>query len=100
MTQYMATSTKNILERRENFFHWRGRWFPGLLDPEVNTMYDHPEDSFNQHLDMATALEEGKIIAVHGERVQEKSPLHALLADIAGHMIPGKTTYNFAGVHV
>jgi hypothetical protein len=67
MSQYIATATKNLLERRENQFQWRGVSFPGLVDVVTNALYDHPDDSFSKHVGMKTALEMGLIIPIHEE---------------------------------
>ena len=58
---YVVASTGNVLERRESMFYWRGRYFPGLVDPKTNALYDDPEDSFNKHVSIPTALESGLI---------------------------------------
>lgn len=58
---YVAAATGNALERRQNMFYWQGRSFPGLVDPEQNALYDDPEDSFNEHVSIPTAIERGLI---------------------------------------
>lgn len=72
MAQYMATKTKNLLERQENSFHYGGRDYPGLLDVEDDILYDHPEDSCCKALGMKTDLDRGIIFPVHAERVTKK----------------------------
>lgn len=69
-TKYRSTSTANILERRENMFYWRGRYFHGLVDVKENSLYDDPMDSFNEHLGLQTALKR-ELIEVVEEKVDE-----------------------------
>ncbi len=64
MTQYLSVKTENLLERREECFHYRSQVFPGLIDPDTNDLYDHPDDSFSTFMGMQTALERGLIIPV------------------------------------
>ena len=35
-------------------FYWHDRWFSGLVDVEVNALYDDPEDSFMDHVTATT----------------------------------------------
>jgi hypothetical protein len=58
---YVVASSGNVLERRESMFYWRGRYFPGLVDVETNALYDHPDDSFNAHVHIPTAIGIGLI---------------------------------------
>jgi ssDNA-binding Zn-finger/Zn-ribbon topoisomerase 1 len=37
-------------ERRANMFHWRGRFFHGLVCPACNALWDDPSDSFMAHV--------------------------------------------------
>jgi hypothetical protein len=57
--KYVVAATGAPLEKRPDMFHWKGRWFPGLVDDKA--CYDDPEDSFNKHVHIPTALEEGLI---------------------------------------
>lgn len=84
MTQYISTSTKNILEYKDNQFHFRGVSFPGLVDVEANALYDHPSDSFAEHVGLPTALEQGLIMPIQGEAVswRDKLPWLPKLGDV------------------
>lgn len=86
MTQYMATKTENLLEFKEDMYHWRGIDFPGLVDEETNALYDYPEDSFAEHVGIPTALEQGLIVPIEGEAVNWKDKLPRL--PNLGNMIP------------
>ncbi|HSX22904.1 MAG TPA: hypothetical protein VLE97_09045 [Gaiellaceae bacterium] len=37
-------------ERREDMFHWRGRFFHGLVCVPCNALWDDPSDSFEAHV--------------------------------------------------
>jgi len=39
-----------VLERRQNQFHWRGRFFHGLVCVPCNALWDDPEDSFHTYV--------------------------------------------------
>ena len=38
------------MERRPNMFHWRGRFFHGLVCVPCNALWDDPTDSFEKHV--------------------------------------------------
>ncbi len=61
MKKYISLSTGNELVRKEGMFHWRGRFFSGLVDEEVKALYDNPEDSFAAHIGIESAPGEGLI---------------------------------------
>lgn len=61
MADYRSIRTGNLLERRSGMFYWRDRWFSGLVDVEVNALYDDPEDSFMNHVN-ATATHDTSLI--------------------------------------
>jgi hypothetical protein len=67
MTQYIATKTKNLLERVEGVSHWGALHFPGLQDPVTKAMYDHPENSYKRFHGSKTDLEQGRIILILAE---------------------------------
>ncbi|MEK0324860.1 MAG: hypothetical protein QQN63_04070 [Nitrosopumilus sp.] len=54
MADYKSIRTGNLLERRSGMFYWHDRWFSGLVDVEVNALYDDPEDSFMDHVTATT----------------------------------------------
>ncbi len=72
MTQYLSVKTENLLERREECFHYKSQVFPGLIDPETNDLYDHPDDSYAHFLGMQTSLERGLIIPVLKQKSKPK----------------------------
>lgn len=72
MTQYMATKTHNLLVERTGQFYHRGTHFLGLVDEAANALYDHPDDSFNNYLGLPTALAEGLIVPVEGNKTDWK----------------------------
>jgi hypothetical protein len=78
MTQYIATKTKNLLERVEDVSRWGKVSFPGLQDPETKVMYDHPENSYKSFHGTKTDLERGLIIMVLAE-VSDSRPKDLLL---------------------
>jgi hypothetical protein len=61
--RYISVATGNLLDRRENQFYWKGRYFPGLVDVKANGLYDDPDDSFNAHVSIPTSIEQGLIKA-------------------------------------
>lgn len=79
MTQYISTTTENILEVRQAAFHFRGMDFPGLVDEETKVLYDHPQDSYNKAMGLPTALEEGLIVPIHGEKIDWKVKLRYIV---------------------
>lgn len=79
MTQYISTSTKNILEVRQGAFHFRGMDFPGLVDEETKALYDHPQDSFNKAMGMPTALEKGLITPIEADKIDWKPKLRYVI---------------------
>lgn len=40
----------DTMERRPNMFHWRDRFFHGLVCVPCNALWDDPTDSFEQHV--------------------------------------------------
>lgn len=62
MTDYVSVKTGRTLVRKPQMFHFRGTDFHGLVDVEVNALYDDPSDSFAARVGMPSSEEQGLII--------------------------------------
>lgn len=50
MDETICPGCEKKMVKKPNMFHWRGRFFSGLVCPDCNSLWDDPEDSFAEHV--------------------------------------------------
>lgn len=59
-----------LLARLPAMFHWRGRYFSGLVSGN-KALYDDPEDSFCAYLGIESSLDKGLIFKTPADSLAE-----------------------------
>ena len=87
--KYRSVKTGNLLHRSPDQFYWKGEWFHGLVDIKTNALYDDPEDSFNAHVGIPTAFEEGLIMRVlsNGRNMDAAQLVNLIIKKFGGNRV-------------